>query len=281
MGVAFILASVPALSQQPSPSNTGFTGAESSLTPMSDTTIRTSGTVLQNFRLTGTLSISASNVTVRNFKINATGSNNCIKVAEGVTNVVIEDGECDGASSSGVTGEGFTARRLYIHNMGSDAFHLNDAGNVTIENSYITDLGYNESSHADGVQVASGSNITIRGNHFYMPGDDPNYNNSQIFMIKPDFGAINNLRIEGNWLNGGGYSVNMAGASTNVQIMNNRFGKEYDFGPLRVADNAMVCGNVWDATGVALAGQTQAVCDGSSPPPVAKVPVAPTLNGVQ
>ena len=37
--------------------------------------------------------------------------------------------------------------------MGSDAFHLNDAGNVTIENSYITDLGYNESSHADGVQV--------------------------------------------------------------------------------------------------------------------------------
>lgn len=223
------------------------TGPKGTLTQRGAFTVSTPG-VVENFHATGTVKITASNVTLRNFKV-TTSSENCVRVEEGARNVVLEDGECDGASSSGITGEGFTARRLYVHNMGSDAFHLNDAGNVTIEASYITDLGYKSSSHADGVQVSSGTNVTIRGNHFYMPGDDPKYNNSQIFMIKPDAGPISNLRIEGNWLNGGGYSVNMAGGNTNVQIMNNRFGKEYSFGPLRLSGSPQVCGNVWDSDG--------------------------------
>lgn len=244
----------PVPTGKPTPANTGPRTTD--LKPLASTKISKAG-VYENFTATSVVTISASNVTVRNFKI-TTSSDNCIRVNEGVSNVLLEDGECDGANSSGITGEGFTARRLYVHNMGSDAFHLNDAGNVTIEASYVTDLGYNKSSHADGVQVASGKNITIRGNNFHMPGEDPKYNNSQIFMIKPDFGPIENLRIEGNWLNGGGYSVNMAGASSNVSIKDNRFGKEYNFGPFNGVDHALVCGNTWEADGKPLGSPNKA-----------------------
>lgn len=248
----------PAPAGMPTPDNTGPT--TENLEQRGAFTVSTDGAVVENFHATGTVKITASNVTLRNFKV-TTSSDNCIRAEDGVRNVVLEDGECDGAKSSGITGEGFTARRLHVHNMGSDAFHLNDVGYVSIEASYITQLGYNASSHADGVQVSSGTNVSITGNNFDMPGEDPKYNNSQIFMIKPDAGPIKGLRIEGNWLNGGGYSVNMAGESSDVHIRNNRFGREFNYGPWKLSGNPELCGNVWDDTGGNINQDGNAPCE--------------------
>jgi hypothetical protein len=216
-------------------------------------------------------------VTVRNFKITSYGTTNSVAVAEGERNVLLEDGEVEGATSSGITGEGFTARRIHVHDVGADAFHLNDDGYVTIEDCYITAVGYIEGTHADGVQVAAGLDITIRDNYFYMPASDTTHENSQVFLIKPDFGPIENLLIENNWLDGGGYTVNMAGASTNVRIRNNRFGRSSNFGPLRVVAGTMVCGNVWDDTGAALDDQTLDICADAD----TLAPAAPTLVRVE
>ena len=245
---------------------------------MSATTISKSGTVLENFSMNGTLTISASNVTVRNFKIVATG-NNGIKIQDGLSNVVIEDGEIEGSAASAVSGDGFTARRLHIHDTGADAFSVNNR--ILIEASYITRIGSREGTHADGLQMTSGGNVVIRGNYFYMPASDSEHENSQIFMIKPDMGPIDGVTIEGNWLNGGGYSVQVVGTPTNVAVKNNRFGTDHNFGALRVNENTVVCGNVWDATGIALADQTlpASSCPGGSP--TSKVPAAPVLTAVE
>jgi hypothetical protein len=245
---------------------------------MSSTTVSRSGTVLENFSMNGTLTISASNVTVRNFKIVATG-NNGIKVQDGLSGVVIEDGEIEGSAASAVSGDGFTARRLYIHDTGADAFSVNNR--IVIEGSYITRIGSREGTHADGLQMTSGGDVVIRGNYFHMPASDTEHENSQIFMIKPDMGPIDGVTIEGNWLNGGGYSVQVVGTPTNVLVRNNRFGTDYNFGPLRVNENTTVCGNVWDATGIALVDQTLPASSCPGGIPASKTPVAPVLGSVQ
>jgi hypothetical protein len=72
-------------------------------------------------------------------------------------------------------------------------------------------------------------------------------------LIGADLDSISNVVVEGNYLNGGNYTV-YAGAdrgnsATGIKIINNRFGRDFVFGPKSVDGNITWSGNVWADTG--------------------------------
>jgi hypothetical protein len=249
----------PPPTDRPNADSTGPTSGD--LKAMGGTTITVDGTVLEKFAATGQITIKANNVTLRNFTVQSSSSYG-IRVESG-KGAVIEDGEIFGMSSAGIYGGDFTARRLHIHDSGADA--IKPTRNALIEDSYLEKLGYLEDAHADGVQMVSGSNVTMRGNNFYMPHDAQGYRNSQCIIIQTNNGPVDNILIEKNWLNGGGYCVQIRekddnGVPTNVRIMNNRFGDDYQYGPWVLDGDVLVCGNVDDETGKPLGQGNVATC---------------------
>ncbi len=196
-------------------------------------TITTPGADVENVNVNGTITIAANNVTLRNFR-----AQNVVQ-ASGNGGMLLEDGEIYGGA--GYTGDGlgwanYTIRRVNVHNTFDGVKAM---GNVLIENSWVHDMnefkgnqyGAGGYSHNDGVQSSAGSNITIRNSRFERTGF-----NSAIF-IDADQGPISNVLIEGNYLDGGGFtlysiisrSAPQYGVPTNVNVRNNVFGSDHLF----------------------------------------------------
>ena len=209
--------------------------------------------VVEGRHFTGQVTVVADNVTLRDFLITGGqyGVYNNVFTGNPSTGLRIEDGEIRN-SENGLVVSNTVATRLHIHHQGADA--VKPFRNVVLTDSYMHHLGSISDSHADGVQMVNGSNVTIRGNYFDMPHDEPGYNNSQVMIIKSDIGPVSNVTIDGNWINGGGFSVQIIaknGPVNDVVITDNRFGREYQFGPMRIKGGADVTrsGNVWDDSG--------------------------------
>lgn len=126
--------------------------------------------------------------------------------------------------------------------------------NVSFTNNYVHSPAPGCGAHSDGVQLigidgftATYNNIDM-GKQFNLCGD-PNPLNGA-FQIKTDFnGVLNrNLTISNNWLNGGGYTLRIYQCGSS-RVTNNRFGRDYSFGPVDVtATNCFIdkSGNVFD-----------------------------------
>ena len=131
----------------------------------------------------------------------------------------------------------------------------------TLEACWIHHIGKKVGAHADGNHTRVGSNIMIRGNNFDLPIDiGAPYKSAACGMNQASLGDVDNMVMDGNWLNGGGYTVYFENIKPysqdywvrNCQLTNNYFGRDYRFGPLRVAGqvtNLTVDGNVWEDTG--------------------------------
>ena len=216
---------------KPGPTNTGPTNA-AILKPMGGITITTPNTVLQDVSVTGTIFIKAANVTIKNFKIDADGGNYGIQVISG--NVIAQDGEITNAMGGAVFGNNWTAIRLNVHDLGSDAF--DGGGNNTLQDSWIHHIGMSPGAHADGIQLNNGDHIVIRGNNFDLPwwdqvGNQVYRTNSCIFLNGYVYNYLDGTIIDGNWLNGGNYSVYALG-QTNTSLTNNVFGPDYQYGTI-------------------------------------------------
>ncbi len=257
----------PALSQ-PGPSTTGPLTPDNELRRISSITITEDGTVLEGVWITGMVDVRADDVTIRDFKIDAT-SYYGIKATYGARRLTIEDGEIFGMSSAAVYGGNFEARRIDIHDSGADGFK--PTSNALIEKSWLRRLGSKPESHADGVQIRSGSDVVIRENYFDMPSDLPGFNNSICIIVQTGSGPVDNILIQDNWINGGGFSVQVRdkgrgyGPPTNVRINDNRFGRDFQFGPWVTDGDVRKDGNVWSDTGALLAGQDSSGDDESMP----------------
>ena len=209
--------------------------------------------VIEGRRFTGQVTVATDNVTIRDFVIEGGRYNvyNNVFTGNPTTGLVLQDGELRNASSSGLAVSNTVAERLHIHHMGADA--VKPFSNVVLADSYIHHLGSNAGSHSDGVQMVGGSNVTIRGNNFEMRHDEPGYTNSQVVILKTDMGPISNVHLDRNWINGGGFSVQVVredAALSNIRITDNRFGRDYQFGPIRISGATVTrTGNVWDDTG--------------------------------
>ena len=233
-------------------------------------TITKDGTVLDGYIFTGTVTIQANNVTIENFRLDASGTFYGIYKAweTKATGTVIQDGEITGAQY-GVSAHDFTALRLNIHDTGEDGV-ISSGNNGTVLDFYIHNLGTLRGAHADGIQVSSGSNWLIRGNNIDI--SEANAPNAAVFF-QSYFGPVDNMTVDGNWLNGGVYIIMFGdphqgyGETTNIFIENNYFGHDYIYGILssqRPADEWT--NNRWEdtnllvnANGSTLPGNTEPV----------------------
>lgn len=235
--------------QYPNATNTGVPD-DTVLTPSGSLVINTPGTVIDARDVSGTITINASNVTIRRTRVR--GSDFAlIRVKEGATGVLIEDCEIDGrgvsgtSNSTGVVGP-VTVRRCNIFGVENG---ISPFGGSQVEANYIHDLGAPEAPHYDGIQIDGGeSNIVIRGNTIIN-----DYSQTSAVMIDNYFGPISNVSVEGNRLIGGGYTVYSdgnfdGGAITGVSFTDNRMG-EGQWGYALIRNNTVTeSGNVDDNT---------------------------------
>ena len=235
---------------KPGPHNTGPSDPDI-LTNMSGLTVTTDGLTFENVNIQGNVNVAANNITFRNFRANAGGAPFAFRMDYGKHGILFEDGEIFGMDSAALYGGGFTARRLNLHDSGHDA--IKSMSNVVVENCWIHSLGLIDDAHADGNQTRNGSNLIFRYNNFDMPIDDGGpYKSNACLINMTAVGPIDNYLMEGNWLNGGNYTVYFDakdyGNPTNVRVINNRFGRDYRYGPWRADGDPWVEGNIWDDT---------------------------------
>ncbi|GAA4111055.1 hypothetical protein GCM10022393_08480 [Aquimarina addita] len=235
--------------EKPTAENTGPKGNLTEYT--GETNITTEGTVLENFIINGSINVRANNVTIKNCLIITDGTYG-IRATYDFESLLIEDCEIRGMQSAGIIGDNFIARRCNIWDSGADA--LKPFNNFIIEDCYIHDLGYIETSHADGLQMVGGSNGIIRRNNFDMPHDNPTYKNSQCIIMLTNIAPIDNILLEENWINGGGFSVHVRdkntgfGIPTNVSLINNFFGRNHEFGTHFLDEGVVFSCNRWEDT---------------------------------
>jgi hypothetical protein len=230
-------------SSWPNATNTGVP-AGTSLTPSSSISVTTDGAVIENLDITGSITVLANNVTIRNVRITS-GDYYPIRYFDNDNvGLLVEDSEIIGLSgsvTSAIAFQHYTARRLNVHGM-ADGFKAD--ADVLIEDCWIHDLSNGAEEHNDGVQSTGGKGVTIR--HSNISGA------SNAAVQTGDLGgATEDLTIEDNLLSGGGYTLNIRGTGTtrpkNTRVINNRFRRDAVYGPWTIDDqNPTVTGNTYD-----------------------------------
>ncbi len=239
-------------------SNTGVP-AGTRLTASAGMTITQPGTVIDGRHITGTVTIAANNVTIRNSLIETSTSMYPIRVQSGANGFVIEDVEIDNMGGTGIgifiSGSNGTVRRANIHSAEDGIRIQGDA--VTVENSYIHDLQRQAGGHHDTIQIRSGDDITLVGNTllpFNASTNDPMNAALQIGSLSGT-DQISNLRVMNNYMNGGNFTINGGGRNEvdSAVYSGNRFGRDYRYDVRGNLDNSVwEASNVWDDSGLAI-----------------------------
>jgi len=240
-----------------SPHSCGFpdatnTGANcSSLAPSGSITVTTDGTVVEGKNISGSITVQASNVTIRNDCVTSSDTYPVHFVSG--SNLTVEDttitgrgGGCSRAVEP--AGQGAVMSRLNISGC-EDGIQMYN--NDTITDSYIHDLAFTGGSHNDGIQQNGGSNDVVRHNTIFNP-----HNQTSCVNFTTDFGGISDITITGNLLSGGNFTVYSRsggkGDPTGVSVTDNQFGGADVFGLLSADGSVTWSGNVSDATGQAV-----------------------------
>src|SRR4029079_11360024 len=133
------------------------------------------------------------------------------------------NGVGNGDGTSGILGSG-TFLNNEIYNV-ENGIALN-GNNTVIKGNYIHDMNAAGSPHYDGIQIDGGnSNVVIEHNTIIN-----NWGQTSAVMIDNYFGPISNIKVNDNYLAGGGYTIYSdgqfdGGTISGVQILNNVFDK--------------------------------------------------------
>jgi hypothetical protein len=139
------------------------------------------GAVVENLSITGSLTVAADDVTIRNVRFTAPADwvwqrrHSFVNVTKGSTNTTIVDSTFDGANDEGVpvvydavTGYGrITLRRCAITRVANGI----EWGSGRVERCFLHDIwqsGPDSQWHADGVQSNNASGIVVRNNYIRM-----------------------------------------------------------------------------------------------------------------
>jgi hypothetical protein len=219
------------------------------------TLLATPGEVVDGKDVTGCLTISASNVTLRRFRVRGCAREPVISVGYGLTNIVIEDCEIDGGNlnpnASAVGYDGYTIRRCDIHGTGSG---LHMTNNVVVEDNWVHELHEGEDSHNDAVVTNGGAHLVVRHNTLQNA-----HTQTAVVALYGDLDAVVDVIVEDNLLDGGGYTVyggSVAGKpfsaqASSIRFTGNHFGRTFfadggRFGPVSGFDPRRP-GNAWTA----------------------------------
>ncbi|MCB0333053.1 MAG: right-handed parallel beta-helix repeat-containing protein, partial [Bdellovibrionales bacterium] len=221
----------------------------------------TEDTVLENVFISGQIEVlQGATLTLRNFIIDAGFAPYGVKVYD-TASALLEYGEISNMNSAAVQGSNFTARWLNVHDSGGDGFK--PVSNTIIEGCWVHHLGTADGAHADGIQMRQGGYSYFAGNNFDMPinelgGPGEPYKSNSAFIIQAAEDFIYDVVIEGNWINGGNFSVYLTTKTLpyelhNPVLTNNCFGTAYRYGTLSYGTlpvyNPIVTGNIWEDSG--------------------------------
>lgn len=214
------------------------------------------GAVLEGLRVRGVIVIAADNVTVRNTLVQSDSPQQLIRIKGGATGVLIENVEVDNLDGTGIgiyfQGGSGTVRYANIHSA-EDGIRI-ESNNVTVENSYIHDLFRHPGGHHDTIQIRRGDNVTIRNNNLQIYNAATNDPMNAAIQIGSLVGTdrISNLRVIGNLMNGGNFTVNGGGRGEveSAVYEDNRFGRNFRYGVRGNLENSTWAeSNVWDDDG--------------------------------
>jgi hypothetical protein len=224
----------------------------------STVTVTAKGTVLSGLAITGTLQISASNVTVKNVQV-TTGGNFGISLAH-TTGVTIQNSTISGLNAAAgrvsyaiddVYGDS-TAMIIKANNISSFRTAI-QVSTGQVDSNYIHDPGFVAGDHTNGIYVNGGSQSLMIWNNTIFDSM------GQTDAINLDAGTpgpsapVANKTISDNLLAGGAYTIYGGAASgsptSNIVIQDNRFGQNYYaksglYGPAYYF-NAAGTGNKW------------------------------------
>jgi hypothetical protein len=233
----------------PGPNSTGWQHTSVTLTPTEcvngELVIDTDGTVLDGAQVDCDIRIDANDVTISRSLIRA-GGPWAIYKPDRFTNLTVRDVEIAGqpGCQAALVFSHFTATRLNVHGC-ADGLRVDQ--NATVQDSWIHDFwdgrvnGQQVGAVAhDGVSMTGGSDLTIRHNRI----DNPRSNDSCI-TIGDQFGAPSNVVIEGNYLDGGNYTIALAPAGANRVIRDNTFTRAYLTAPAKLGGSYTWAGNVY------------------------------------
>jgi hypothetical protein len=187
-------------------------------------TITAAGTVIDGKDITGQVAIRAHNVVIRNSRIR-TSNTGAIDTRDNGNNLLVEDTELDGqgrdASAGGlalVGYTGYTLRRVNAHGSGDI---LRTDGVAAVYDSWLHDPSGAGSAHDDVIQSTNATSIRIVHNRL-----ENQHTQTSCILLKADLGPISDVVVDGNLLNGGGYTFYWYDANyriSNGRVTHNRF----------------------------------------------------------
>lgn len=222
-------ADAAAASGFPGPGNTGVK-AGTSLKSSGSLTIKTDGAVIEGLNINGCVVVSAKDVVIRNTRISC-GATYGIRTLN-AKNLLVEDAEIDGKGKIPVAvccGD-YTLRRVEVTNS-VDGPRLGT--NTVVEDSWIHHLKRLPGTHNDTLQTTGASNIVVRGNRlepYYSENNDPM--NACLMIGSTTAPIVSNLLFEGNYCNGGNYSIGVRTDlnASGIRLRDNVFGRDHRYG---------------------------------------------------
>ncbi|MFB9235352.1 hypothetical protein ACFFWC_07340 [Plantactinospora siamensis] len=207
-------------------------------------TLGTAGQVVTGLDISGCVTVTASNVTIRKSRIRCS-SNYSIRTMSAVRNLVVEDVEINGMAKNdaAVCCGNYTLRRVDISNA-IDGPRLGD--NTVVEDSWIHHLSRVGASHNDTLQTTGSVNVAVRHNRLeaYNPiTRDPM--NACIMIGSTTAPLVADLLFQNNYCDGGNYSIGVRTDLTgrNIRFLANAFGHDCRYGIINRPSQA---GIVWD-----------------------------------
>lgn len=252
---------------KPSAENTGVPAGTPLTVHNGNLTITTAGTVIDRMDIRGFVIVKAPNVTIKQSIIRGPATAPAVSsgllsiTTAGATGYLVEDVTLQPQITSGYldgvkVNQGGTFRRVNISGTIDGMVVFGD--NVNVTNSYVHDLVHllndpnrgGGASHDDAIQVQAGRNVSIIGNTLQGAFN-------AAVQITQDAGVTQNLKINNNWLDGGGCTLNYKtnGAyKTGMQANDNRFGRAQRVANCAIIHNSAASdlnptGNVWDDNG--------------------------------
>jgi len=193
--------------------------------------VERSGTVIDGLDIEGCVDVKADDVIIRRSRITCSRPTTAVRLFDGYHNLTLEDVEIDGSGvvSAAVGFSDYTLVRVNIHDV-IDGPRMGD--NTTIRDSYIHDLARRGGSHNDAVQISGGSNIQILHNTLDVYDAITGGLFNAAIMVGTRSASVEDMLIEGNYLDGGNYTVNFRADLTaqNVVARDNVFGPHHRYG---------------------------------------------------
>lgn len=245
---------------QPSCAGAGLSNPGALVVRNSSLTVTQNGAIVENLEIRGQLLIQASNVTVRNVWVWYGSATYTVRTFNGGTVFDhVEVGKQGTPNARGIAdyAGGSIVRNSYIHDV-EDGIKMGSGSTYTAN--LINNLDSpNSGPHSDAMQNDGGpDNIVITFNCLDSRTRGGGLGNAAL-QIDTSLGSVDNVRIEGNLLNGGNYTVFWRAeppnpAPTNGILRNDWFGCQSRYGTVSSDGNLTRSGNRW-AAGCPNAGQ--------------------------